>query len=170
LGVSKSDSSGEYALVVSGACLSCGRFFFGSGTGDPKEVWCQECDLKQLMFSWTSGNEEIDTIIRETQKDVDEFRVTCLKWIPWDRLANVVETGTRTFGTLYTGEWLDWEYKSWEFDENQRIVHRWNPQKVTVKIVEDETDCIEEVRENTEMQQKFMFRIDELNYVFFFFS
>jgi hypothetical protein len=121
------------------------------------------------MFSWTSGNEEIDTIIRETQKDVDEFRVTCLKWIPWDRLANLVESGTRTFGTLYTGEWLDWEYNSWEFDENQRIVHRWNPQKVTVKIVEDETDCIEEVRENTEMQQKFMFRIDELNYFFFFF-
>ena len=63
----------------------------------------------------------------------------------------------------------DWEYDPWEFDENQRIITKWNPQKVTVKIVEDETDCIEEVRENTEMQQKFMFRIDELNYIFFFF-
>jgi len=146
LGVSKSDSSGEYALVVFAACLGCGRFFFGSGTAGSKEVWCQECDVRQLMFSWTSGNEEIDTIIRETQKDVDEFSVTCLKWIDLQS----------TFGTLYTGEWLDWEYNSWEFDENQRIIHRWNPQKVTVKIVEDETDCIEEVRENTEMQQKFM--------------
>ena len=152
LGVSKSDSSGEYALVVFAACLGCGCFFFGSGTSGSKEVWCQECDVRQLMFSWTSGKEEIDTIIRETQKDVDEFSVTCLKWIPWERLADLVETGTRTFGTLYTGKWLDWEYDSWEFDENQRIVIRWKPQKVTVKLVEDETDCIEEVRE---MQQIF---------------
>jgi len=153
LGVSKSDSSGEYALVVFAACLGCGRFFFGSGTAGSKEVWCQECDVRQLMFSWTSGNEEIDTIIRETQKDVDVLSVTCLKWIV------LVETGTRTFGTLYTGEWLDWEYNSWEFDENQRIVIRWKPQKVTVKLVENETDCIEEVRENAEMQQILYFEL-----------
>jgi len=104
--------------VVSAACLNCGRIFFGDGISKSKEVWCQECDLKRLMFSWTSGNEEIDTIIRETQKDVDEFRVTCLKWIPWDRLANLVETGTCTFGTIYIGEWLEYEYKGWKFDEN----------------------------------------------------
>ena len=108
------------------------------------------------MFSWTSGNEEIDTIIRETQKDVDEFCVTCLKWIPWDRLANLTEIGTRTFGTLYTGEWLDWEYDSWEFDENQRIVHRWKPQKATIKIIEGETACIEEVGENSGGGRKFI--------------
>jgi len=98
--------------------LGCGRIFFGNGSGDAKEVWCQECELKRLMFGWTSGNEEIDTIIRETQKDVDEFSVTCLKWIPWDRLADLAEIGAHTFGTLYTGEWLDWEYNSWKFDEN----------------------------------------------------
>ena len=99
------------------------------------------------------------TLSSKTQKYVDEFCVTCLKWIPWERLADLVETGTRTFGTLYTGKWLDWEYDSWEFDENQRIVHRWKPQKVTVKIVEDETACIEEVREKAECGENFLLAI-----------
>jgi len=70
-GVSESDLNVEYALIVSGACLSCDVIFYGTGRW---RFQCKECDPKRLTFSWTCGNEEIVTIVRESQKDVDNFR------------------------------------------------------------------------------------------------
>ena len=100
------------------------------------------------MFSWASWQ------CRKRHYHPKNVKRHCFTW-------------DRTFGTLYTGEWLDWKYNSWEFDENQRIIYRQEPRKVTVKIAEDETDCIEEVRDNAQTQRNFTFRIDELNYVIF---
>ena len=126
------------------------HFPFGeNGINGSKIVWCKECELKKLMYGWTSGNTEIDTIIRETQKEADKFEYTCLKWIPWNRLSNLTEIGKRPFGILYSGEWLEWEYDGWNFDENQIVVHKWKPQNVTIKIIEDtkeaEMACIRKV-------------------------
>lgn len=149
--MTKLESTGLYALVVSAACLTCGAVFHYGGdiTARSKTVWCKECEMKKLMYSWTSGNTEIDAIIRETQKEADDFNYTCLRWIPWDRISNLVEIGERPFGTLYSGEWLEGEYNSWSFDENRRIIHKWEIKEVTIKIIENtkeaEADCVREV-------------------------
>ena len=56
----------QWRVGVSGACLGCDAFSSVPGLAMLKRR--KECDPKRLMFSWTSGNEEIVTIIERRKK------------------------------------------------------------------------------------------------------
>ena len=60
-----------------------------------------------LAQSWTSsGNEELDEIIRNTQHEAKGFESHYyIEWIPYDDLKNIEKIGEGGFATVHQGEW-----------------------------------------------------------------
>src|SRR5277367_5850878 len=62
-------------------------------TGDyyGKYPWCQSCNGKrfqQNFQNWTSGNHDIDELIRRTQLDAKDW-IEFIEWIEYDRFENI---------------------------------------------------------------------------------
>jgi hypothetical protein len=75
--------------------------------------WCKPCQinyLKNNFTNWTSGNEEIDNFIQESQMEINnkwinDYSMT-FEWIPYDRFS-CIETGKSGFTTIYLAIWKD---------------------------------------------------------------
>ncbi|GBB87509.1 hypothetical protein RclHR1_00140013 [Rhizophagus clarus] len=96
-----------------GLCKECKQPNIDSG-------WCQPCirnHLKQNFKSWTSGNNEVDKFIRETQLKAKN-RHQILEWIEYDKFEDIKYLAKGGFGTTYKAIWKDdpfWEknYGEW---------------------------------------------------------
>jgi len=110
---------------------------------------CDECDRKELMEGWTTGNASYDAIIRNTQGKADKHDFMCLRWIQPDRLDNLVEIGKGGFGKVYVADWIDGKYVGVDFGADGRRIVRREPRKVAVKLLFDrngiEDDFLQEV-------------------------
>ena len=65
--------------------------------------WCKECCSKkfqQNFGNWTSGNEDIDKFIQESQLNT-RYRYELLEWIPYNRLRNIKFLAQGGFSTVY---------------------------------------------------------------------
>jgi hypothetical protein len=83
--------------------------------------WCKSCNSKrfQMAFQWTSGNEIIDKIIRESQLTARNKREV-IEWIPYDRLKNIQYLSRGGFSTVYRAIWLDGRIRTyWNNEKNQ---------------------------------------------------
>jgi len=91
-----------------GLCSDCNQ---------PKNfiTWCQNCSskrFKQEFSKWTSGNEQIDKFIQDTQlkaRNIDEI----IEWIPYNRLRNIQYLAKGGFSTFYKAIWLDGPIRKW---------------------------------------------------------
>src|SRR5438270_13578064 len=64
-----------------GKCLICNRH-------NTSEEWCQSCSPQLLTEGWTSGDETIDELIKDTQLKATSFNnYHHLQWIPYDKLS-----------------------------------------------------------------------------------
>jgi hypothetical protein len=73
--------------------------------------WCPSCDnqyLDKKFSDWTSGNEEIDELIRDTQRNATSY-TSYLEWIPWEKLTNLKMFNGFTYCTMYEAEWTEGE-------------------------------------------------------------
>ncbi|RHZ36713.1 protein kinase domain-containing protein [endosymbiont GvMRE of Glomus versiforme] len=99
-------------------------------------VWCKPCRSKHFQEAkWTSGNQEINKFIRESQLEVTNSG-EILEWIPYeqfeiekDERGNNKILGKGGFGKVYKAKWKDgpikeWNIKNskWEREENKEIV------------------------------------------------
>ncbi|CAG8532676.1 20070_t:CDS:2, partial [Gigaspora margarita] len=69
--------------------------------------WCQECGTKYFkdnFDNWTSGNQQIDEIIKETQMN-SKFAIDFVEWIPYEQLEQIEEINRGGFGTIYSAVW-----------------------------------------------------------------
>ncbi|RIB24769.1 hypothetical protein C2G38_615737 [Gigaspora rosea] len=66
-----------------GNCTDCNRF-------NTSKSWCQSCDPLKVAKGWTSGNNDIDSCIKESQFEASEYEKV-IEWIPFDRLDDVQE-------------------------------------------------------------------------------
>ncbi|RIB22787.1 kinase-like domain-containing protein [Gigaspora rosea] len=70
-------------------------------------AWCQECGItyfKNNFSNWTSGNQKIDEIIKETQMN-SKFPVDFVEWIPPEQLEQVKKINQGGFATVYSAFW-----------------------------------------------------------------
>ncbi|RHZ62218.1 hypothetical protein Glove_341g14 [Diversispora epigaea] len=84
-----------------GKCYDCG--------GQNIECnWCPTCKLLEIIptFSlWTSGNDKINQLIRESQLEARPNCWNCLKWIEYNELENIQYIAEGGFGVVYKAVW-----------------------------------------------------------------
>src|SRR3954451_23593530 len=88
--------------------------------------WCQQCERKQCkenFTKWTSGNEEIDHFLQNSQLNSINPQ-TFLEWIPYDRLQNIKYLDKASRSTLYSAIWTDgpkilWNQKNQEYKRSK---------------------------------------------------
>ncbi|RHZ82734.1 hypothetical protein Glove_104g14 [Diversispora epigaea] len=87
-------------LKFSQTCFQCKRKYTG-----PK--WCRSCEaylFESNFNTWTSGNQELDKLIRQTQLEStssDDF----LKFIPFNQFTQLKEIGRGGFSTVFSARW-----------------------------------------------------------------
>jgi hypothetical protein len=68
-------------------------------------------------MDWTSGNEDIDKLIQNTQISAHYDIKETLEWIPYDRLYNIKYIEENKFGKVCRANWIDGKMNYWDDDE-----------------------------------------------------
>src|ERR1044072_2121572 len=95
--------------------------------------FCELCirnHLKANFSNWTSGNNEIDNLIRKCQMK------TCIpnkiiEWIPYNSLRNIKYLTKGGCSEIYTADWIDGGYCEW--NSNKQQLTRYGAQTVVLK-------------------------------------
>src|ERR1051325_3069581 len=82
-------------------CSNCNKPF-------TEELWCKKCDPYKIIEGWTSGNSDIDKIIKDSMYNAiaitgEEF----LEWVPFDRFTDIKQIGEGGFAKVYSATWID---------------------------------------------------------------
>jgi hypothetical protein len=99
---------------------------------------CKECNhvCNAIYFqlnidNWTSGNNDIDKFIQDTQLSAHHDNAEmALEWIPYDRFCNIKYITKNMFGEIYKANWIDgcidkWDYKNknWKRKDHNMFVN-----------------------------------------------
>ena len=100
--------------------------------------FCDYCIRKHLeKDSWTSGNENIDRLIRNYQKNV--FRPDyVLEWIPYNHFRNIQLITEGGFSKIYKATWTKGRFQSW--DSEQQKLKRSGSHTVNIKRTKNPND------------------------------
>ncbi|GES73267.1 kinase-like domain-containing protein [Rhizophagus clarus] len=92
-----------------GKCVECQQIITAKD-------WCQTCNskrFKQNFDNWTSGNDDVDKFIQDTQLSAKNcFQV--LEWIPYHRFNKPKFVGEGGFGKVYRASWKDGYITHWD--------------------------------------------------------
>src|SRR6266516_8147871 len=86
-------------------------------------LYCEYCIrnyLKAKFTNWTSGNDDIDNLIRKCQMET-LMPNTIIEWIPYNDLQNINYLTKGGFSEIYTADWIDGKYGEWDSKEQQLI-------------------------------------------------
>ncbi|CAB5352518.1 unnamed protein product [Rhizophagus irregularis] len=101
-----------------GRCFECKQV-------NTQKEWCQICNSKrfqQNFGNWTSGNDDIDKLIQNTQLTARSW-YQVLEWIPYDRFYNIKYVAKGGFGKVYSAIWKDGFILLWDKYKNQLQRH-----------------------------------------------
>src|SRR5581483_4568264 len=85
--------------------------------------------LKANFSNWTSGNDDIDNLIRECQ--METFHTPVVEWIPYKNLQNIEYLTKGEFSGIYTADWIDGYFDKW--DSKEQRLKRIGTHKVVLK-------------------------------------
>src|SRR5437763_8575933 len=86
-------------------------------------LYCELCVrnyLKASFPNWTSGNDDIDNLIRECQLETLEPQKV-IEWIPYDKLQNIEYLTEGGCSKIYTAKWTGGYYIEWDSKKQQLI-------------------------------------------------
>src|SRR4051812_30311533 len=84
-------------------------------------LYCEYCVrnyLKAKFSNWTSGNDDIDNLIRKCQMETSRPNVV-IEWIPYNNLQNIKYLTKGGCSEIYTADWIDGGYEEWDSKEQQ---------------------------------------------------
>jgi tricorn protease-like protein len=106
-----------------GICGECNE----PGTG---VKWCQPCNAKRFkdnFKNWTSGNNDIDDFIQQSQLNA-VYHKKYLEWIPFENFKNVTYIARGGFSKIYSAKWpkgciVIWDIKNqkWGRSSNKMV-------------------------------------------------
>src|SRR5688572_19862531 len=84
-------------------------------------LYCEYCvrNYLQANFSnWTSGNDDIDNLIRKCQMETF-VPGQIVEWIPYNKLQNIKYLTKGGCSEIYTADWINGCYFEWDSKEQQ---------------------------------------------------
>jgi hypothetical protein len=108
------------------------KIFFNSGTRRTCEncnqkclatLYCEYCVqnyLKDNFSNWTSGNNDIDKLIKNCQMET-LIPSKIIEWIPYNNLQNIKYLTRGGFSEIFTAIWIDGGYEEWDSKEHKLI-------------------------------------------------
>jgi hypothetical protein len=108
-----------------------GKVNFNSGTKRVCENCNQEClatlhceycvrnYLKVNFSNWTSGNDDIDSLIQKCQLET-LMPNNVVEWIPYNNLQNIKYLTKGGCSEIYTADWIYGRYEEWD-SKNQQL-------------------------------------------------
>jgi hypothetical protein len=100
-------------------------------------LYCEYCIrnyLKENFLNWTSGNEDIDNLIKKCQME-SLGPDMIVEWIPYSNLENINYLTKGGFSEIYTADWINGCYYEWDSEKQQLI--RSGTFKVILKRLEN---------------------------------
>ncbi|GBB84540.1 hypothetical protein RclHR1_01110025 [Rhizophagus clarus] len=98
--------------------------------------YCKECDPFRIMEGWTSGNPDIDKLIKDTiyniRYDVGWIR-QFLEWVPFERFTDIEEIGEGGFAKVYSAIWIDRKSEYHKNNDGSYVKEKPKPRKVALK-------------------------------------
>ena len=85
-------------------------------------LYCEYCVqnyLKEKFSTWTSGNNDIDDLIKKCQMET-LIPSTVIEWIPYNNLKNIQYLTRGGFSEIYTAVWINGNYDEWD-SKNQQL-------------------------------------------------
>jgi hypothetical protein len=121
---------------------------------------CNSIYFQQHFESWTSGNDDIDKFIQNTQLSAHQYDVNkILEWIPYDRFYNIKYI--ERIG-IYEANWIDGNIIEWdEYDQNWKRAN--NNLPVTLKSLNNPKNVLLEFKD-----QVLFKKIINLNFLLFY--
>ncbi|RGB34617.1 kinase-like domain-containing protein [Rhizophagus diaphanus] len=98
---------------------------------------CEHCVrnyLKANFSNWTSGNDNIDNLIRECQMKAVSPRLIP-DWIPYNNFQNIKYLTKDGCSEIYTATWINGRYDEW--DSKEQRLERHGRQDVVLKKLEN---------------------------------
>ena len=103
-------------------------------------LFCEHCVrnyLKANFSDWTSGNNDIDNLIRKCQMETIAPN-KIIEWIPYNNLQNIKYLTKGGCSEIYTADWIDGCYEEWDSKERQlKREHEFETQAVALKKLEN---------------------------------
>src|SRR5207248_11763491 len=109
------------AMKISTKDLDCFKLLYNKGTKRTCEncqkeclatLYCECCVrnyLKANFPNWTSGNDDIDSLIQKCQlKTLAPDKI--VEWIPYNKLQNIEYLTKGGFSKIYKADWIDGRY------------------------------------------------------------
>jgi hypothetical protein len=100
-------------------------------------LYCDRCVhnyLKANFSNWTSGNDDIDNLIRECQMETLGPN-NVIEWIPYNKLQNIKCLTKNECTEIYTADWIDGRYSEW--DSKKQQLKRYGEQNVILNRLKD---------------------------------
>ncbi|CAG8551782.1 6498_t:CDS:2, partial [Scutellospora calospora] len=92
-----------------GNCKRCGNKLID-------DEWCNNCESENFRENfgyWTSGNQQIDELIQESQLKAINMS-NYIEWIEIDQLEDIELIGKGGFSTVYSAVWRDGAREEWD--------------------------------------------------------
>lgn len=95
-----------------------------SKCGEPRTSigWCKPCNTKKLkdqFQNWTSGNDDLDEFIRETQISANT-PFDYMRWIPFDSFSEFEFIAKGGFGAVFSAKSKSWGQVALKFLDNSQ--------------------------------------------------
>jgi hypothetical protein len=75
---------------------------------------CNAKRFQQNFDNWTSGNNDIDKLIQDTQLSAHYNVFDAIEWIPYNRFYNTKYISESKFGKVYRANWIDGRILCWD--------------------------------------------------------
>ena len=107
---------------------------------------CHTMRFQRNFKNWTSGNNDIDKFIQDTQLSAHGTFKKVLEWIPYDRFYDIKYIAKGGFGKVYRANWIDGPICKWgQWDDKNKNWKRENQNMfVVLKNLNNPTNNISE--------------------------
>ncbi|EXX65352.1 Ypk2p [Rhizophagus irregularis DAOM 197198w] len=107
-GITQNPKTKNYAIVSNSKCKKCNSI-------------CDTIYFQHKFIDWTSGNDDIDKFIQDSQLLAHNRTYSVIEWIPYNRFYDIEYIAKGGFGKVYKANWIDGciRYRNRWDNENQ---------------------------------------------------